>query len=98
MESVSSTRKLIEKSNLAVKNGMESSAKTAGALKTIIDTTEEVADIVDNISEISKQQAESVKEIAKSIGEISIIVEVMQEVLRRAPQLQKNLYIIQKNK
>ncbi len=75
MESVSSTRKLIEKSNLAVKNGIESSTKTAEALKTIIDTTEGVADIVDNISEISKQQAESVKEISKGVGEISMIVE-----------------------
>ena len=74
-QSAANTRDLIAKSLSEIENGNIITNNTAQVLEAVLNSMNEVQDIVQNASEASKTQAAMLKDISQNIEEISSVVE-----------------------
>lgn len=74
-QSAANTRELITKSLAEIENGNAITRNTAKVLEEVLNSMNEVQEIVKNASEASQSQADMLKDIAQNIEEISSVVE-----------------------
>lgn len=74
-EAAKGTTALIEGAILAVENGTQLADDTAVSLGSVVNTTQEVADLINKISFASSEQADSIAQVTQGIDQISAVVQ-----------------------
>ena len=74
-QSAANTRELIAKSLTEIDNGNIITKNTAQVLEEVLNSMNEIQEIVQNASEASKSQADMLKDISENIEEISSVVQ-----------------------
>lgn len=74
-EAAKNTSQLIEGSIRAVQNGAKIADATSTSLKKIVESANQVSDIVQNISNASGEQAEAIQQVTQGIEQISAVVQ-----------------------
>lgn len=74
-DAVKKTTSLIERSNLAVKNGAAIAEEMESAMASVGECTESVAEIIDLVAGAGEQQSESVEQITHGIDQITAVIQ-----------------------